>query len=284
MVDTGGDSKAVGILMNYKIVIVLVSFVMAGCISAANAQPDQVFLPANQTVEPSSMEKVIRLTNGEWIPYTGKDLLDHGCDSKIVAEVFSRSGYRVEFGFYPWARGYHLAESGEWDGMTEWADTKEARQSFFVSKEAISHQEFVFFHRVDHPIEWETKDDLAGMVIGLTSGYLYSDQFVDLMNDNRYIFQEASSDEANFEKLIAGRIDIFPMERNVGLAMLRSQFPKEQADLIKFDHKPLSAFEPHVFLTKKDPVNEKIIALFDREFESFKTSQDYLSITKSCIQ
>lgn len=270
--------------MNYKILAISLILFLAGCLSVANVRPEQEPLSATQTGEPSSGEKVIRLTNGEWVPYTGKDLTDHGCDSKIVAEVFSHLGYRVEFGFYPWARGYHLAESGEWDGIIEWADTKEAHQSFFVSKDAISHQEFVFFHRVDHPIEWETKNDLAGKVIGLTSGYLYSDQFIDMLNDKRYIFQEASSDEANFEKLMAGRIDIFPMERNVGLVMLKSHFSKEQADQINFDHKPLSAFDPHVLLTKMNPTNEQLMTMFDSEFESYKNSQDYLSISRSCVQ
>jgi polar amino acid transport system substrate-binding protein len=271
-------------LINTRILAILVTLLLTGCVASVNSRPDQESLSTNITVKPSAEEKVIRLTNGEWVPYNGTDLPDFGCDSKIVAEVFSRSGYRVEFGFYPWARGYHLAESGEWDGIVEWADTKETRQSFFVSKDAISHQEFVFFHRIDHPIEWETKDDLAGMVIGLTSGYLYSDQFINLLNDKRFIFQEASSDKANLQKLIAGRIDIFPMERNVGLAMLKNQFPVDQASQIMFDHKPLSALDPHVLLTKKNPANEQIMAMFDREFESFKNTQDYLTLTRSCVK
>jgi polar amino acid transport system substrate-binding protein len=166
--------------------------------------------------------------------------------------------------------------------MIEWADTVEARRSFFVSKEPISHQEFVFFHRVDHPMEWKTKADLAGKVIGLTSGYLYSDLFNDMRNDSRFQFQEASTDEANFEKLLAGRIDIFPMEQNVGLAILKAKFTPRQIDQLMYDNKPLSTFEPYVFLSKKDPDNENLMKRYNLAFQEFLYTNDFQKLAGAC--
>lgn len=168
--------------------------------------------------------------------------------------------------------------------MIEWADTEEARKDFFVSRLPVSKQEFVFFYRGDHPFEWESKDDLAGKIIGLTSGYLYSDLFNDIRDNPRFNFQVASTDEANFEKLISGRIDIFPMERNVGLTILRREFSPEQASQVKINEKPFSSFEPFVFLSKKNPSNAPLMDEYNEEFQKFSETQDFETLTNSCRQ
>jgi hypothetical protein len=49
---------------------------------------------------------------------------------------------------------------------------------------------------------------------------------------------------ANFEKLLAGHIEIFPMEKNVGLSIIKEVFPPDQIEQLVFDPKPLSTFEP----------------------------------------
>ncbi len=268
--------------MKRLFILSLICFILSGC--SAPYKPDST--PVSNWIDtPTPLpdaRPIIRLTSGEWRPYTGENLADYGCDSRIVAAVFSKLGYTVKFGFFPWARGYHLAQTGEWDGTFEWADTVELSEGFYVSREPVSHQQYVFFHRIDRPLEWETKDDLAGQVIGLTSGYVYSGQITDIRNDPDFIFQEASNDVANFEKLLAGRIDIFPMELNVGLTLLKEEFPPEQASQITYNPRPLSAFDPHLFLTKKKPENANLIKQFDKEFEFFIKSGELQRLTEAC--
>jgi len=254
----------------------------AGCVSSSPASSTATVNEKIETPAKPVNKSIVRLTNGDWIPYTGSDLTGYGCDSRVVAEVFSRIGYTVEYGFFPWARGFRLAETGEWDGMIEWADTAEARNAFHVSQYPISKQEYVFFHRKDHAFQWQTLDDLAGKEIGITTGYLYSDNFLNVINDKKYHFQEASTDEANFEKLLAGRIEIFPMERNVGLALLKAKFPPDQTSQLTFAQKPLSTFEPHVFLSKIDPDHQNLIREYDMEFEKFLKTQAYQGIADQC--
>ena len=48
-----------------------------------------------------SKEQVIRLANGEWPPYTSKDLPNYGLGSQIVSEAFAEVGIKVEYGFFP---------------------------------------------------------------------------------------------------------------------------------------------------------------------------------------
>ncbi len=268
--------------MKRLLIFGLILLVLSGCTPQTSPVSTASVSGLNVPTPGTDSRPVIRLTSGEWRPYTGENLPDFGCDSRIVAGVFSHLGYTVKFGFFPWARSFHLAETGEWDGTFEWADTPEHRDIFFVSRNPVSHQQYVFFHRIDHPFEWKTKDDLAGQVIGVTSGYVYSGQFKDFRNDPDYFFQEASNDEANFEKLLAGRIDIFPMEVNVGQTILKEEFSPEQASQLTYNSKPLSAFETHLFLSKKNSDNEKLMQQFDKAFEFFVRSGELQRLNDSC--
>jgi len=124
-------------------------------------------------------------------------------------------------------------------------------------------------------------DDLAGKTIGLTIGYAYSDVFVDLKNKGTAKFDEAPSDDLNFKKLLAGRIDIFPIERRVGYSILANFTPEEQAQ-IEENPKPISEFLPYLMLSKAVPQNEQRIKLFDQGFKQLKDNGRYDEIMKLC--
>lgn len=265
--------------------ITLFSIFITGCSNISTDfktdknQPES----AKLTTMPPQGNSTIRLTNGEWIPYTGKALPNNGCDSQVVSEAFRNIGYTVAYDFFPWARAYYLAETGEWDGTLEWADTPDHRSAFYISSEPLSDQEWVFFYRSDQPFEWESLNDLKGKIIGITSGYVYSDAFKELIDDGNISFEIASNDEANFKKLLAGRIDIFPMEKNVGRHLIKSIMPAEDENKITFNPKPLDNFYPYLLLSKTNPLNAKRMEQFNTSLHNLKNSEKYKEIMQVCM-
>lgn len=241
-------------------------------------QPESVKL----TTKVPSSNPTIKLANGEWIPYSGKDLPDYGCDSRVVSEAFSNIGYTVVYDFFPWARAYNLAETGEWDGTLEWDDTPEHRSAFYISSEPLSNQEWVFFYHNDRPFKWETLNDLKGKTVGITSGYVYSDAFKEYIDDGKITFEEASNDEANFKKLLAGRIDIFPMEKIVGRRLIKNTLTLEDQKKITFHPKPLQNFHTYLLLSKTNPVNAERMDQFNKSLHDLKNSQKYVEIMQNC--
>jgi polar amino acid transport system substrate-binding protein len=251
---------------------------LAGCSSPATSLPVLSSVPPRPTFDPS----VIRLANGNWAPYNGSDLPYAGCDSQVIAEAFALENLRVEYDFFPWARSYSLSATGKRDGTLSWADTPEHRTQHYLSAEATTIQEWTFFYRADHPLIWKTLDDLAGKTMGVTTGYVYSDAFKDLRTKGTVNFVESSSDESNFRMLLAGRIDVFPMERKVGYYLIRSVFtPQEQAQLLG-SPQPFAQFRTYLFLSKAVPQNEQRIILFDRGFKNLQTSGRYTEIMQNC--
>lgn len=264
--------------------IILCLIFFAGC----NNIPSNLRTLENPPVTTDSISNgttgntIIKLANGEWNPYSGKNLPGNGCDSRVVTEAFAQAGYSIEYDFFPWARAYHVAEIGEWDGTLEWDDTPDHRKGFYISSEPLSEQEWVFFYRSDRPFQWESLKDLEGKVVGITSGYVYSDAFLNLIETGKVSFEEASTDEANFKKLLAGRIDVFPMEKSVGNAILQNSFTPEEKARISFHPKSFHAFHPYLLLSKANQLNGNRIQQFDQSLHNLKNSQKYTDIMKDC--
>ncbi len=261
-------------------ILSVVALALAGCGAASLDPPTD--LPALTAAPEKTTVSTIRLAIGEWPPYTGQNLPHSGCDAQLVTEAFALAGFSVEYGLFPWARSYHLSENGTWDGTLEWADTPAHRATHYLSADYVSKQEWIFFYRQDQPFEWQSMDDLAGKVIGVTTEYVYSDAFAELKQKGLATFSEAPSDEANLKKLLAKRIGIFPMERRVGQALLAANFtPKERAQ-ITVHPKPISAFFTYLLLSKAVPQNRQRLEAFNRGFSRLKASGRYAEIMAAC--
>lgn len=228
-------------------------------------------------------ENVIRITSGEWSPYDGEDLPHQGCSPWLIEEAFGLEGITVEFGFFSWSRSYQMAKEGSWDGTIDWADTPEHREAFYLSEENITDQEFVFFHRSDYDFRWESMEDLKGQVIGITSGYVYDDVFKSIMHKGTVTFETASSDEANFRKLLAKRITVFPMERSVGYMILQKKFSVEEQKQITNHPIPFHTFRPYLLLSKAVPQNEERMKVFNQGWRKLKESGRVDEILDICI-
>ena len=260
----------------YFITYLIIGLGVAGCGASMASQP------MSELQQPTHDPDVLYLANGSWAPYNGADLPHDGCDSWIVQETFALDGIKVSYGFFPWARSYRLSASGEWDGTLTWDDTPEHRAEHYISAEPLSVQEWVFFYRSDRPLEWQTLDDLAGKTIGLTTGYAYSDAFKDLQEKEMARFIESFSDESNFKMLLAGRIDVFPMERKVGRYIMNSIFTPEERARIGESEQSFSEFKSYLLLSKAVGKNAELMELFNRNFKELQDNGRYNEIVQNC--
>ena len=231
----------------------------------------------------SEHSNIVRLANGYWPPYNGKLLPEGGCDSQVIMETFALAGYEVEYGYFPWVRSYSLSATGEWDGTLAWDDTPSIQGEHWASAKPTSVQEWVFFYRKADNFSWNSLNDLQGKIIGITTGYKYSDTFVNLPEDS-FTFLNSNSDETNLKMLVAGHIDVFPIEKNVGLYLIRQGFSEEEQNMITYDEKAISEFNSYLLLSKAIPENEQRIKEFDQAFRKLIESGRYEKIMAQCIQ
>lgn len=213
----------------------------------------------------------IKLTNGEWPPYLGEKLAHYGVASRIVGEAFALEGIEVAWEFHPWARSLQLAESSKRDGSAVWLYSAEREQQFFISDPVIESG-YYLFHRKNHNFDWQSIDDLRQQRIGGTRSYDYGDAFQHAEASGRLRVKRFTSDELNFRQLLAGRIDLFPMDKVVGFDLLHQHFSPAERALLSFHPKPLRTDNLHLLLSRQIPGNADLIKRFNRGLAQLRAS------------
>lgn len=223
---------------------------------------------------------VVRAAIGEWPPFFAESLPYYGFVSRIVSEAYGFEGYAVEYGFFPWARSLSLVEQGEWDAAPIWYPSGE-RLKTLVASDTVLTIEMSFFYLRDHPFDWETVDDLRELRIGTVIGYSYGESFDAAIHEGRLKVEAARSEAFNLRKLLAGRLDVAPMETFVGHELLRTEFTLEERARIAHHPKPVGVF-PHavLFARSADP---GLVEAFNRGLRKLHESGSFDAILREAL-
>lgn len=224
----------------------------------------------------TSEKQIIRLATGEWPPYTSSFLYHLGLASRIVTESFALEGYRVEYEFFPWKRSFALAKAGLYDGTFPWRSTALRKQQFFISEPVID-TEIVFFHRKDFNFTWEEIIDLKYLHLGTTRGYAYADNFRPKLKRIGIRHSDSDTDLINLKLLLNGRIDLFPLEKDVGTFLL-NKYLHEVSGRITYHRKPLVRSRQSILFSKTSAENERLNKIFNKGLQRLKDSGRYQTI------
>ncbi len=208
-------------------------------------------------------EQTVILSNGEYPPFFSQSLQNKGVGSHIIREAFALEGISVKYEYMPWKRALTMAREGHYDGAVGFRTSPEREEIFFVS-DPVLHIETVVFHRMGDRFDWKKLEDLASLKIGATNGYLIVDVLKPLVKQHGGKLDVAPTDIINMKKLIAGRIDIFPCEKNVGLHLLKTQFPPDQMQQISVHPKPLLDNKLHVLFSRNKADGSQLRESFNR--------------------
>lgn len=223
----------------------------------------------------------VRLTNGEWPPYLGEHLPHNGVASRIVAEAFALQGIEVRWEFHPWARSLQLAERGQRAGSAVWLRSNERDAKFFIS-DPVVESGYYLFHRKGFNFDWTEVSDLQSRRIVGTRGYDYGEAFQHAESNGQLRVNRVTSDETAFRQLLAGRVDLFPMDKVVGFDMLHQHFTAAERAQLSFHPKPLRADSLHLLLSREVAGNAELLERFNLGLaqlrESGKVAQYLLEV------
>ncbi|WP_165773387.1 substrate-binding periplasmic protein [Zooshikella ganghwensis] len=204
------------------------------------------------SVQSVHCKEVIRITSGEWPPFMSQQYKHYGAGSHIVTEAFAQEDITVHYGFYPWKRSMKEAKEGNWDATLLWGKNEE-REAFFYYSSSVITLRTVFFHRKDMPFDWQDWSDLKGYKLGVTRGYYYGEGLKKAIEQKIMQVDIANSDVINLHKLLAGRIQLFVVEPEVGYELLAENFPDSSRDLLTNHSRPLREASWYLLISKKSP-------------------------------
>jgi len=220
--------------------------------------------------------ETIRLTSGEWPPFTSEYSLKHnGLMSRIVTEAFAMQGILVEYGYFPWKRSLRLAREGKWDGSVGWAiERPDLAEDFYLSH-PINSVPKALFSLKKASVLWDSMEDLRGKKIGVTDGYFYGDMFEQAKQSGVFYVQSVIRDEHNVSKLLGGRFDAFAMELDTGLFLIHKILTPKQADSIIYHPKLLVETFHSVIFSKKLKKSPYFMNAFNLGLKQLKESSKY---------
>jgi polar amino acid transport system substrate-binding protein len=213
----------------------------------------------------------VRLTNGEWSPYLGQQLPYKGVASRIIAEAFALQGIEVDWEFYPWARSMQMAERGQRDGSAVWMRNSRREANFFISDQVVEST-YYLFHRKYYSFDWSQVADLQGRRLAGTRRYDYGEAFQQAEASGQLRVNRVTNDETAFRQLIAGRVDLFPIDKVVGFNMLHLHFSAAEREQLSFHPKPLRSDSLHLLLSRKVPGNAELIVRFNQGLAQLRES------------
>ncbi len=230
------------------------------------------------TLNSAPAEEIIAIATLEYQPWTGKNLKHNGFVNHVIAEAFQRKGYSVAFTYLPWQRGLVETKNGKYTALSYVYFSKDREKEFYLS-DPISEEKIVFFHLKSNPIRaWQTLDDLKDYKFGATRGYTYTKEFWAAADSKRLKVDVADSDKQNFQKLFAGRIDIFPSGLVNGYSLLQKEFPVSKSELVTYHPKPLSKTTGHLAFTRSGKNSEKLLQVFNQGLAELKNEGSYATI------
>ncbi|MEN0000303.1 MAG: transporter substrate-binding domain-containing protein [Pseudomonadota bacterium] len=195
-------------------------------------------------------EQSLTISTGEYAPFTDSSVVGGGTVNAIVSQIAEKSGLTAQFEYMPWMRALELTRVGRFDATSFWYFSAE-RKPEFIHVGPVLHDRLVFFRRADMPDQsWEELEDLSAFKIGAVTGYTYAPEFWQYADEDRIDVEIAPDDEANLRKLLAGRIDLYPMSEQVGRRLIETKFSKADQARFAVISKPLIVTEGYLLVSR----------------------------------
>ncbi|MEM1401549.1 MAG: transporter substrate-binding domain-containing protein [Pseudomonadota bacterium] len=219
--------------------------------------------------QPIAAQASSRLTigSGEYVPFTDSSAVDGGIVNEMISQIATQAGMTAEFEFMPWKRALELTRSGRFDATSFWYYSEE-RESDFIHVGPVIQDRLVFFRRAGTPEPtWETLADLSDYTIGAVTGYTFTPEFWEMAEAGSINIEVAPSDETNMRKLLAGRIDLYPMSEVSGRLLLERIFTQAELDQITISEKPLVTTNGYLLISRAiedaDAVAQRLQSVVD---------------------
>ncbi|MEB0044074.1 MULTISPECIES: substrate-binding periplasmic protein [unclassified Pseudomonas] len=215
----------------------------------------------------------LRIVTEPWAPYVyeenGKAM---GLDYEATAIVFKRLGIEVEWQFLPWKRCLSMLDQGQADGALDIFHSDERDATLLYPNEPLSQVEFVMFYANERPHAFLTLDELKGMTIGTSPGYLYS---ADFSNSTLFTREPAPTHEANFGKLLRGRIDLLITDRRVGQHLLDELDIRDQVT----ENPTVISHQSQFLAVRRNAGMDLLVQRFGAELKRFKREPAYAELS-----
>lgn len=255
----------------YGLVVSMALWLLSGCAAGTPSTPEPT---ATTAPPPPAASDEILVVTGEYPPYTGEDLEGGGFTTAIVEAVFAEMGQPVKIEYYPWPRCEAMVQNGEAWGTFPYTPTEERKADFLFSDDLVLGRAAWFYYGdAFDGFQYETLSDLKEYRIGGVEGYFY----LESLQEAGLSVDMANDDLANFNKLRADRIDMFPANEYVGWWIIQTNLP-DDVDSFHTLEQPYNVNVLSMMASQSYPDSEKWLQEFNEALARIRDKGTYQQI------
>jgi polar amino acid transport system substrate-binding protein len=224
----------------------------------------------------------------EWKPFEYTDGgIVRGLDVEVVGRIMSRLSIPYEIRIYPWSRAWLMVTNGRADAVLSVSYSPAREDLLHYTEEQRRHadggelppdylwlSEYRWFAKKSRAedLRVESYEALraAGLRVGLNRGYTYAPSFPAARLNGTFF----NNTRDGFLALVADRIDLYPMDRTVGLAEVQALGLADSVVCLP----PVLFRKPYLapFARRSGyPDIEEVMAAFNRELRELRASGSY---------
>jgi len=222
--------------------------------------------------------EVVKFAVGEYPPYTSARHPNARILEVLVKAAFKLQAIDVEYGHYPWKRSFALAKNGDVDGTFPWLKSPARLQDFYIGDQEIYQDQGVYWHLRSTSFDWNTSEDLRRYKFGVTVGYTRTQEFYNKLGIKA---ETEVTEESNFKKLLAGRIDVYRTSKVVGTYLVDSLFSAKARNRFVFHPKVSDDSSFFILFSKKTDRGKRLEREFALGLEKLKASGRHQKIIQN---
>lgn len=211
-----------------------------------------------------------------WPPYVDKALPGNGLAMKIVKESFARSGFTMNLRLEKWEKALKGAEIGAYEVIGAIWKNKTRKKELLYSQPYLKNN-IVFLTRTDSNLEYNSLNDLHGILVGILTDYAYDDQF---MADAQILKFQANRLTENLIALEKGQLDLVVADKRLALYELKT-FMGSNRSKFRFLPKNLTTRNLYIAVPKGSKNGKTIINKFNQGLAAIKKDGTYQKILES---
>ncbi|RUM51831.1 MAG: hypothetical protein DSY87_08300 [Methylococcus sp.] len=213
----------------------------------------------------------IRVVATKEPPYMGPGLPGQGLSATIVRTALERAGFAVVVAFERWPRAYEGAELGVYDVVGSIWRTERRAQDFLFSVPYLHHEIKFIKLKSSRDIQFDSLDDLDGLIVGTLKGYAYDNAF---LRSRKFIRLPQNHLLQNLLKLAQGEIDL-TLGEVLKIDYELNEFMKGSVGSMEILAKPLVSRTTHIAVSRSHPRHREIIDGFNQALSAMQEDGTY---------
>lgn len=220
--------------------------------------------------------QVLTIATSELPPYISKDP-QNSFLTELLQEIAKEMGVSIELRFMPWPRCELAVDSLQVWATMPYVPTQEREEKFLFSQPLYAKRTVLFYYskvESDIPKTFTDLGELSQYRLGGVRGYYYESIF----SEAGLPLALASSEELNFRKLHAGRVDLVPAVETVGWDIIRRTFSEEDQAYFGILDSTLDVGYNFLMTSRRYPQTDQLLERFNQALNTLQLNGVYREI------